>query len=199
MPIWRLLALTVGLYFPMVSAGFAADSLSLKGLSNSSQANKYSLATNYLDTDQQSRWDSRMLTQNYSATEPATQKTSTMTTSGYRSWAPAHKYLGYGTILLSGISAVSSSDEDFHEAAAYATAVAALGTVLSGYMAHSDRFDPADGYFTKGNRHIWIGMLGAALLTTAVLIADDGEEGSHAALGISGGALMTLSVIDIKW
>lgn len=110
-----------------------------------------------------------------------------------------HKYLGYGTVLMAGVTAVSHSDEDFHESAAYVTAAGALSTLLTGYLAHSSRFDTEEGLLSKDNLHIVLGTLGAVILTTAVAIADDGDESSHSGLGVAGGVLMTLGVIDIKW
>lgn len=110
-----------------------------------------------------------------------------------------HKYLGYGTVLLAGITAATNSQESFHEGAAYATAAGALSTVLTGYLAHRDRFDTGQGLLTRDNLHIALGTLGAVILTTAVAIADDGEESSHSGLGVTGGVLMALGVIDIKW
>ena len=110
-----------------------------------------------------------------------------------------HKYLGYGTILLAGITAVSNSEENFHESAAYATAAGAISTVVTGYLAHGQRFDTHQSLLSRDNLHIVLGTLGAAILTTAVAIADDGKESSHSGLGVTGGVLMTLGVIDIKW
>lgn len=110
-----------------------------------------------------------------------------------------HKYLGYGTVLMAGVTAVSHSDEDFHEGAAYVTAAGALSTLLTGYLAHGERFDTEAGLLSRDNLHIALGTLGAVLLTTAVAISDDGEEGSHSTLGVTGGVLMALGVIDIKW
>ena len=110
-----------------------------------------------------------------------------------------HKYLGYGTVVLAGVTAATNSDEDLHESVAYATAASAISTVLTGYLAHRDRFDTYDGLLSKDNLHIILGTVGAALLTTAVAIADEGRESSHSGLGVAGGVLMTLGVIDIKW
>ena len=47
--------------------------------------------------------------------------------------------------------------------------------------------------------HIIAGTIGAVALTTAVAIADDGEESSHSGLGVAGGVIMTLAIIDIEW
>lgn len=120
----------------------------------------------------------------------------------HSSWddlATWHKYLGYGTVLMAGVTAASSSQESFHESAAYVTAAGAVSTLLTGYLAHGHRFDMSQGLFSRDNLHIVLGTLGAVALTTAVAIADDGEEGSHSGLGVTGGVLMTLGVIDIKW
>ena len=116
--------------------------------------------------------------------------------SNMESW---HKYLGYGTVLMAGVTAASSSSEDFHETAAYVTVAGALSTLLTGYVAHGEQFDMSEGIFSEPNRHILLATLGAVLMTTAVVIADGGEESAHSGLGISGGVLMTLAVIDIKW
>ena len=111
----------------------------------------------------------------------------------------SHKYLGFGTVALAGMTAATGGDNDAHKSLAGATAACALTTVLTGYLAHSDRFDKSEGFFSKENRHIIAATAGAALLTTAVLIADDGKEKSHAGLGATGGILMTIAIIDIKW
>ena len=114
-------------------------------------------------------------------------------------WRQLHKCAGYTTAVLAGATAISSSNEDFHEAMAYATAAAALTTITSGVIEYRDRFDLSEGLFAEDNRHILTGALGALLMVTAVVIADDGEEGSHSSLGIAGGALMGVALIDIKW
>ncbi len=116
-----------------------------------------------------------------------------------RAWRQVHKYAGYTTAALTVITAVSSSQESLHEAAAFATAAAALTTVVSGAVEYGDRLDLSAGLLEENNRHILVGTLGALLMVTAVAIADDGEEGSHSTLGIAGGALMGVALIDIKW
>jgi hypothetical protein len=110
-----------------------------------------------------------------------------------------HKYLGYSTIILAGATAATNGDEELHETLAYVTAFSALSTVLTGYIEHSDRFDTSEGLFSKENIHIMSGVVGTALLVTAVAISDDGKESSHSSFGIAGGLLMTFAVVDIKW
>jgi hypothetical protein len=63
----------------------------------------------------------------------------------------------------------------------------------------SEQFDLSEGIFSESNRHIILGTLGAALLTLAVVMAANDDESSHSGLGISGGVLMALGIIDIKW
>lgn len=110
-----------------------------------------------------------------------------------------HRYLGYGSVLLAGLTAVSSSQEDIHEALAYATAGASIATATTGFMAYSGGVGPGQSLLSRDNLHMALGVVGAGLLTTAVLTADDGESGSHSGLGVAGGVLMTLGIIEIKW
>jgi drug/metabolite transporter (DMT)-like permease len=117
----------------------------------------------------------------------------------------AHKYLGFGTILLAGGTAATNGDFDTHEPLAYATAACALSTVITGYLAHGDRFDTGDGLFTQENSHMMAGTLGAIILTTGVILASgsyddaDGSVDKHAGIAMVGGALMTIAIIDIEW
>ena len=116
-----------------------------------------------------------------------------------------HKFLGFGTICLAAGTAATNGDFDTHEPLAYATAAFALSTVVTGYLAHGDRFDTSDGLFTQDNSHMLAGTIGALLLTTGVLLAADSYDEStngvdkHAGLAIAGASLMTIAIIDIKW
>ncbi|RJP76105.1 MAG: hypothetical protein C4522_19265 [Desulfobacteraceae bacterium] len=110
-----------------------------------------------------------------------------------------HKYLGYSTILLAGLAAVTSSSKSLHYGAAYSATGAALATCFTGYYEYRDRFDLDNGILAEDNVHILLGTLGALGVATAIAIADSGENNSHAGAGIIGGAAMMLSVIVIKW
>ncbi len=110
-----------------------------------------------------------------------------------------HKYLGFSTILLAGVAAVTSSTKSLHYGAAYATTGAALATCFTGYYEYRDRFDLGNGLLDEDNLHILLGTLGTLGVATAVAIADSGENKSHAGIGITGGASMMVSVIVIKW
>lgn len=110
-----------------------------------------------------------------------------------------HKYLGWATVALAGLTAVSGSHKDTHYAAAYSTVAASVGTLATGYMAHGDRFTFEDGVFTEDNNHIILGTLGALGCIAAVALADSSGGNSHDNIGIVGGAAMAFSVITIKW
>lgn len=110
-----------------------------------------------------------------------------------------HRYLGYTTLVLAGLTAVTSGNKDVHYGAAYGTVGAALGTLFSGYLAHGDRFNLKDGLFTEDNNHILLGTIGAIGCIAAVALADSGGGNSHDGIGIFGGTAMALSVITIRW
>ncbi|MDY6951369.1 MAG: hypothetical protein SWE60_07655 [Thermodesulfobacteriota bacterium] len=109
-----------------------------------------------------------------------------------------HKYLGYGTVLLAGIAAVSSGSRSAHYGAAYAATGTALATCLTGYMEYSDRFNLEDGLLSGDNAHIMLGVIGTIGIATAVTIADSSES-SHKHPGGAGGVSMLLSVVTIRW
>ena len=114
-------------------------------------------------------------------------------------YGKAHKYLGYTTVLLAGIAAVSSGNKDVHYGAAYSAVAAAAGTVFTGYMEHGDRFNLEDGLFTQDNNHILLGTIGALGCAAAVILADSDGGHGHNGAGVFGGAAMALSVITIRW
>lgn len=110
-----------------------------------------------------------------------------------------HKYLGYTTIALAGLAAITSSNEDLHYGAAYSATGAALATCVTGLYEYRDRFDLENGILDEDNLHILMGTLGTVAIATAVAVADSGEEKSHAGIGVTGGVSMLVSVIVIKW
>ncbi len=110
-----------------------------------------------------------------------------------------HKYLGYSTLLLAGIAAVSSSNRSVHYGSAYAATGTALATCWTGYIEYSDRFDLDEGVLSEDNLHIILGVLGTIGFATAVAIADSGEGSSHSGIGGASATSMLISVIVIKW
>ena len=110
-----------------------------------------------------------------------------------------HKYLGYTTVLLVGLTAATAGDNGAHYGAAYGTALAAAGTVVTGYLEYGDRLDLSYGLLWKDNAHIILGTIGAAACIAAVALADSRGGGGHAGAGVAGGAAMALSIITIRW
>ena len=110
-----------------------------------------------------------------------------------------HKYLGYSTLLLAGVAAMSSSYESIHHGTAYAATGAALATCITGLWEHGDRFYLEGGLFTSDNIHISLSVLGALTMAAGVALSDDGKEQSHAGIASAGAAAMFLGVIVIKW
>lgn len=110
-----------------------------------------------------------------------------------------HKYLGYSAVILAGLAAVTSSSKSVHYGAAYGSALAAAGTLTTGFMEYGDRYNHEDGLFARDNAHILLGTIGAVACIAAVVMADSGGGGGHAGAGIVGGSAMALSVVTIKW
>ena len=110
-----------------------------------------------------------------------------------------HRYLGYSTLLLAGVAAVTSSNKSVHYGAAYAATGAAVATCATGFVEYGERYDLEEGLLSSDNLHINLGIIGTVAFATAVAIADSGKESSHAGIGITGGTAMLLSVVVIKW
>jgi hypothetical protein len=126
-------------------------------------------------------------------------QTNTDTSDAGFNFGRLHKYLGYSTLILAGIAAVSSSDRSVHYGSAYAATGTALATCLTGYSEYGDRFNLDDGLFSEDNLHIILGVIGTLGFATAVAIADSGKETSHSGFGRTSAASMVISVIVIKW
>lgn len=110
-----------------------------------------------------------------------------------------HKYLGYTTVLLAAVTAVSSGSKSLHWGAAYGTAGAGVLTLTTGALAHGQRFNLEHGLFTRDNTHILLGTIGVIGCIAAVALADSEGGGGHAGAGVFGGTAMALSIITIRW
>lgn len=110
-----------------------------------------------------------------------------------------HKYLGYTTVFLAGLTAVANGDNNFHYGSAYSTVAASLGAITTGYLAHGDRFTFEYGVLTEDNEHIVLGTIGAIGCIVAVILADEDGGNGHDGLGVGGGVSMALSVVRIKF
>lgn len=110
-----------------------------------------------------------------------------------------HKYLGYTTVVLAAVTAVSSGTENAHWAAAYGTVGATALTLVTGNIAYGHRFNLQDGLFSQDNTHIILGTIGAIGCIAAVFMADSEGGGGHAGTGVFGGTAMALSIVTIRW
>lgn len=110
-----------------------------------------------------------------------------------------HRYLGYGTLILAGVTAVSGSESDLHCGAAYAATGTAAATCATGFMKYHRRWNLSKGLFHDDNAHIMLGVIGGIGMVASVITADSDSGPSHAGVGAAGGALMAVSVILIKW
>jgi len=108
----------------------------------------------------------------------------------------AHKYLGYATAALAGITAVSFSSNGFHEGAGYTTAGLSLITTAIGFYEYGEYFDLDEG-FTGYNVHIVLETLATVgFIATAAL--QDGKS-VHAAIGGVSTAMMILPIFVVHW
>ena len=107
-----------------------------------------------------------------------------------------HKYLGYGTAALAGITAVSSSSGDFHKIAGYTTAGLSLITTAIGFYEYGEYIDLDEG-FTGYNMHMILETLATAgFLATAALQSD---KNTHAVVGGVSTAMMILPIFVVHW
>ncbi len=108
----------------------------------------------------------------------------------------AHKYLGYATAALAGVTAVTSSSDDVHKTAGYVTAGLSLITTAIGFYEYGEYFDLDEG-FSGYNMHMiletaaTIGFMAAAALQS--------ETGPHAVIGGVSTAMMILPIFVVDW
>jgi hypothetical protein len=115
------------------------------------------------------------------------------------STARAHKYMGYGTIGLAAIAALSSSNHDFHRGASYAALWLAGATCATGVSGFRGFVDFTDG-FSAADVHALLGAIGTVGFAATLVTAEaDGNEKSHSGIGSGGAIAMGLSVIAIHF
>ena len=108
----------------------------------------------------------------------------------------AHKYLGYATAALAGITAASFSSKGFHEVAGYTTAGLSLITTAIGFYEYGEYLDLDEG-FTGYNMHMILETLATVgFIATAAL--QDGKS-VHAAIGGVSTAMMILPIFVVHW
>ena len=109
----------------------------------------------------------------------------------------AHKYLGYSTLAVGGLAALTGADQGGHKALGMGTAVLGAATLITGLIEHLEWFDLGDG-LDDHDVHIILGSLAAVgFMGTAALGASD--EISHAGLGSAAVVTLGLSVALLRW
>jgi hypothetical protein len=112
------------------------------------------------------------------------------------SLSSAHKYLGYATAVLAGITAVTFSTDNIHEIAGYTTAGLSLITTGIGFYEYGEYIDLDEG-FSGYNMHMILQTAATiGFLATAAL---QSEKSVHAAIGGVSTALMILPIFIVQW
>jgi hypothetical protein len=126
-----------------------------------------------------------------------------------------HQYLGLGTIVAAGLTAMTAPDggceqnctaaatpretNGTHAKLAKATVAMAAATIASGLAVHWDDFHLADGFVDPDNLHVMLGVSGAALMAYAVNKSrNSAVPVSHAGIAELG-ALGMLVAIKLTW
>lgn len=127
-----------------------------------------------------------------------------------------HQYLGLGTIVAAGLTAMTAPEEGCehnctaattkpretngtHAKLAKATVAMAAATIVTGVVAHWEDISLGDGFKDPDNLHMILGVSGAALMAYAVNKSmHSTTEVSHAGIAELG-ALGMVAAIKITW
>jgi hypothetical protein len=124
-----------------------------------------------------------------------------------------HQYLGLGTIVAAGLTAMAAPEgcehncsantpretNGTHAKLAKATVAMAAATIVTGVMVHWDDIHLADGFVDPDNLHVMVGVTGAALMAYAVNKSKNSATPvSHAGIAELG-ALAMVAAIKITW
>lgn len=125
----------------------------------------------------------------------------------------AHQYLGLGTVVFAGLTALAAPGEaegvsqqqprqtsgTTHTRLARTTAALAVATVITGLLYHWDDFHLEDGWTDPDNLHVMLAGTGALLMLYAVeKSAHSTVPTSHAGIAELGAASM-LVAIKLTW
>ena len=130
----------------------------------------------------------------------------------------AHQYLGLGTVVLAGLTAMTAPSGEgcdncppasqppprqtsgtTHTRLARATAAMAVATVMTGLLYHWDDFHMEDGWTDPDNLHAMLGTAGALLMLYAVdKSAKSTVPTSHAGTAELGAVAMVVA-IKLTW
>jgi len=107
-----------------------------------------------------------------------------------------HKYLGYATAALAGITAATFSSGSVHQIAGYTTAGLSLITTGIGFYEYGEYFDLDEG-FTGYNAHMILETLATVGFIATAALQD--EKSVHAVIGGASTAMMILPIFVVNW
>lgn len=110
----------------------------------------------------------------------------------------AHKYLGYGTLLLAVATAVSGGDNAFHKIAGIGTAAMAVAACTTGYIQYDNCFDMDNG-LDAHNVHIVLETLATIGFVATAASAVSSNDKTHAGIGAGSTVLLVVPIVVIKW
>lgn len=127
----------------------------------------------------------------------------------------AHQYLGLGTVLFAGLTAIAAPGEGCeqncgvqppretsgttHTRLARTAAALAIATVITGLLYHWDDFHLEDGFSDPDNQHVMLAGTGALMMLYAInKSAKSSVPTSHAGIAELG-AVSMLVAIKLTW
>jgi len=108
----------------------------------------------------------------------------------------SHKYLGYATLLLAGLSSITGSSNSFHINLGRAATASAIATCATGYIEYSDALEPEQG-LSGTNLHVGLGAIGTLGFVVTVALAE--SDKNHGGLGALSAGAIIVSFIKIRW
>lgn len=109
----------------------------------------------------------------------------------------AHKYLGYTTLALTALAAVTNSSHEIHRAASYGAAWLAGASCATGFAGYGNVIDLSEGISTH-DTHAVFGIIGTAALVATLVIAEADNDSGHGGIGGASAAALGISVVALK-
>ena len=108
----------------------------------------------------------------------------------------AHKYIGYATAALAGITAATFSSQDLHEIAGFTTAGLSLITTALGFYEYGEFLNLHEG-FTGYNVHMILET--AATIGFVATAALRNDKSAHSVIGGVSTAMMIIPIFVVHW